>query len=52
MERLVIAYVLIVLFVAIGARVVYISIRYLNYQEAIRRGHRDAKPVRKPFWFN
>jgi len=52
MDRAIIALVLLALFLGAGGVIYFLSSRYLDYQQALRRGDHDRKRVPKPFWFN
>lgn len=52
MPRETIAYLFLVVFIAIVVAWVHFTSRYLRYLKAVSRGDRHAKPVGKPFWFN
>lgn len=50
MSRADIAYLILTLLIACCVVVVVLSRRFAQYQRAVLRGNRPAKPVWKPFW--
>lgn len=43
---------LLVALIAVVAVVSILTVRYAKYREAVARGRRHLKPVRRPFWMN
>ncbi|MEO6041394.1 MAG: hypothetical protein ABIP41_05800 [Croceibacterium sp.] len=48
--RIDIAYLVITILAVVLAVVVVQTRRYGRYRDRLMRGHRPARPVRKPFW--